>query len=230
MPTKTEPDIIPLALDASVHVRWNAVLAALPAIGKDSVNKQQGFNYRSVDTVLDYVKPLFARLGIHVIPEKQSAFYDERQVKSGATMYVCKLTVDWRIYGVSGDSFTAQTVGEGTDMGDKATSKAQTMAFKYLLWPALAIASNEDPDGETPEQTTATQPSQQVRRPQPPNNADPNLITTPQRKKIEFLTDRMGYAMADLARIVDEVNPPWPELGLSQLTKAQASSLIDALD
>lgn len=230
MPTK--PDLPePLALDASVHVRWNAVLAALPAIGKTSENKQQGFKYRSIDTVLDHVNPLFARFGIAVIPRLQSVFYDERQVRSGSTMYVAKITVNWDIWGVCGDSFMAQTVGEGTDMGDKATSKAQTMAFKYLLWPALAIASNEDPDGETPQETTrAAQREQSYREPPPPSNEDPDAATSPQLNKIRRLVNSLGYADTDLEKIVNEVNPPWPELGLPMLTKVQASSLIDALD
>ena len=140
----------------TVDQRWNAVIAGLKGIGKDSRNKEQGFMYRSIDAVLKHAHGLFADHGVHVIPVEQHATYGTRTTAKGSVWTVCHVEVIWQVRGVEGDSFTAMTVGEGTDSGDKATSKAQTMAFKYLLWPALMVADHEDPDGETPDDAVDT--------------------------------------------------------------------------
>lgn len=140
----------------SVHERWNAVLARLPGIGKDSQNTQQNFKYRSIDAVLKEAHGLFGEEGVHVVPVAQRPSYGERTTARGTIMVVCYLEVDWKVYGLDGDSFDAQTLGEGVDSGDKATSKAQTMAFKYLLWPTLIVADHEDPDGKAVEDSVSS--------------------------------------------------------------------------
>jgi hypothetical protein len=142
-------------LGTPIDQRWNAVLSDLPAIGKDSVNQQQGFKFRSIDTVLTYLNPLLAGYGLHIIPTSQSAVYDSYTTGRGTQMWRCRITVDWEIRSVDGEVIHAQTMGTGTDTGDKETSKAQTMAFKYLLWPATAVADNDDPDGSVPEEGVA---------------------------------------------------------------------------
>lgn len=130
-----------------IDERWSWVLSHLPAIGKDSRNEQQGFNYRSIDTVLNHLKPLLSAASVHIIPVRQTFERGSYTTGRGTVMQTCTVTSTWQVRSASGDFFEAETVGEGADAGDKATSKAQTMAFKYLLWPALAIASNDDPDG-----------------------------------------------------------------------------------
>jgi hypothetical protein len=155
----------PPSPELTVHQRWAQVLADLPAIGKNRTNQQQGFKFRGIDDVLDKVHPLFAKYGVFPVPTGQAATYDERATSKGGVMHVCHITCDWTIYSSLGDYFQAQTLGEGTDAGDKATSKAQTMAFKYLLWPSLAVAENEDPDGITVEASRSVgmqQPSGQA--------------------------------------------------------------------
>ncbi len=144
----------------TVDQRWNRVLDELPAIGKNSRNQQQGFNYRSIDSVLDKAKPLFGKHGVHPIPVAQVCDRTTRTTAKGNQLNVCYITVEWQIRAVDGTFFTAETCGEGTDSGDKATSKAQTMAFKYLLWPSLAVAENEETDADafTVEASVAAQP------------------------------------------------------------------------
>lgn len=39
-----------------------------------------------------------------------------------------------------------QSTGQGQDSSDKGSGKAQSYAFKYALWRAFAIPSNDDPD------------------------------------------------------------------------------------
>ncbi len=90
---------------------------------------------------------------------------DQRQTAKGKVMFEVNLHVLYRFYGAKGDYIEASTWGEGTDMGDKATNKAMTMAFKNVLNQAFAISSAEfkDADGETPESVVANQASTEAR-------------------------------------------------------------------
>jgi hypothetical protein len=138
----------------TVFDRWAHILKELPAVGKERFNAAQKFNYRGIDDVINAAKKLLGTYGVFIVPTAQETSYSERATMAGNALYVCKMRVDWRIYGVQGDYFDAQTVGEGADSFDKATSKAQTAAFKYLLWPALFVAEHDaDADGETPDET-----------------------------------------------------------------------------
>jgi hypothetical protein len=229
---------------ATVYERWSWVQDQLPAIGKDSVNKQQGFNYRGIDAVLNKLKPLLGKAGVFIMPARQKATYEQRSTAKGTVMHVCKIDAMWQIHGVGGDHFTAETVGEASDIFDKATSKAQTAAFKYLLWPGLAIAENEDNDGQTPEETVhkgtiegvkagATKVEQKFAQMNPPPDIDPSAdpVTPPQINKIRLETRKLGMAEAgtEVQEWVDGFGDPgWPG-ALNRLTKWQASRLIDEL-
>lgn len=139
----------------SVHQRMVAVLADLPAIGKDQVNVQQDFNYRGHDDILNALNPLMAKHGVFVVPWVLDRVTDQRRTRSGSVMYEVNLHVRYTFYGANGDSVSASAWGEGTDTGDKSTNKAMTMAFKNVLSQAFAIATEEtiDTDKNAPEET-----------------------------------------------------------------------------
>ena len=44
----------------NIYQTINAIMDEIEPIGKDSVNKQQGFKYRGVDAVMNALQPLFA--------------------------------------------------------------------------------------------------------------------------------------------------------------------------
>jgi hypothetical protein len=149
------PDEEPKA-GMTIHERMIAVLAGLPAIGKDQRNQQQNFMYRGHDDVMNALNPLLAKWGVFVVPDVLERITAERTTARGSTMYEVNLHVLFTFYGAGGDSVTATTWGEGTDSGDKSTNKAMTMAFKNVLAQAFALATEElsDADGHSPEETT----------------------------------------------------------------------------
>jgi ERF superfamily len=140
----------------TIHQRMVAILGEMPAIGKDQRNEQQRFMYRGHDDVMNALNPLLAKYGVFVIPDVIERVVGERQTERGKTMYEVNLHVRFTFYGASGDSIKASAWGEGTDMGDKSTNKAMTMAFKNVLAQSFAVSSAEfsDTDGHTPEETT----------------------------------------------------------------------------
>jgi len=139
----------------SVHQRIVAVIGDMPALGKTQRNEQQKFMYRGHDDVMNALTPLLAKHGIHVVPDVVERIVGQRQTRSGGIMYEVNLHVRFRFYGSGGDFVEASGWGEGTDSGDKATNKAMTMAFKYVIAQVFALTTSEtaDADATTPEET-----------------------------------------------------------------------------
>lgn len=143
---------------APVHVAISRVLGDLPAIGKSDYNAQQKFHFRGVDAVLNALNPLLAEHGLTVLPYKVvERIASTRSTKSGSVMYEVNLHVRFRLIGPAGDFLEGEAWGEGTDSGDKATSKAHTAAQKSFLIQAFSIStqeqSDDEPDRHSPEET-----------------------------------------------------------------------------
>lgn len=140
----------------TVYERMVAIIEELPAIGKTQRNREQGFMFRGHDDVMNALNPLLAKHGVFVVPDVVERETNTRTTSRGSTMYEVNLHVRFTFYGAGGDSFQASGWGEGTDMGDKATNKAMTGAFKYVVAQAFALATAEtsDADATSPEETT----------------------------------------------------------------------------
>lgn len=135
------------------------VIADLPAIGKDSYNEQQGFAFRGIDAVVTALKPLLAKHGVILVPDVTERIYAQRPTRNGGVMHEVNLHITYRIYGPEGDCIMASGWGEGTDSGDKATNKAMTAAYKYVLFQLFAIAdAAADGDAHTPAETVGHTP------------------------------------------------------------------------
>jgi hypothetical protein len=142
-PGDDDPEMVP------VHVAWLRVRREIRAIAKGEQYNQSGtrFNFRGVDTVVNYFGPVTLRHGIHIFPEKVEAEYGEKHAKSGSRMRECSVTVTWLIMGPRGDTLTLQTMGEALDMAGKSTTKAQSVALRTLLLTAGLTPTNDpDPD------------------------------------------------------------------------------------
>ena len=125
------------------------------AVGKDSLNKNQGYRFRSIDAVMNALHPAMTKNRIFVVPEVLEQQREERQGKSGKLIYsICK--IKYTFYADDGSSVSAIVIGEGMDSGDKATNKAMSIAFKYACFQVFCIPTEDivDPDAETPEPST----------------------------------------------------------------------------
>lgn len=128
------------------------------AIGKDSVNKQQGFKYRGIDAVYNALNPVMAELGLFICPEVIDHKREERrtikeyngQQKESVLLYSI-LTIRYTIFAPDGSFISCTVIGEGMDSGDKASNKAMSVAMKYAMFQLLMIPTEEmvDPDSET---------------------------------------------------------------------------------
>ena len=136
------------------------------AIGKDSVNKTQGFKYRGIDAVYNALNPVMADLGLFIVPEVIDHRREERetentyngQTKKSILKYSI-LTVRFTMYAPDGSNVSCVIVGEGMDSGDKASNKALSVALKYACFQLFMIPTEEmvDPDQESHDVTSGAQ-------------------------------------------------------------------------
>ena len=123
------------------------------AVGKDDVNKQQGFRYRGIDAVMNALNPALTHNHVFVVPEVLEQQRQERTTGKGTVLIYSICKIKFTFFAEDGSHIEAITVGEGMDSGDKATNKAMSIAFKYACFQVFCIPTEEmkDPDSETPD-------------------------------------------------------------------------------
>ena len=146
------------------------VMSDVGPVGKGGKNKDQGYMFRKLDDVYDAVNPALAKNGVFILPQVMEAQETTMQSKSGGTKLRVKLVVKYTFYHEDGSSLEAIVHGESMDSSDKATNKALSAAYKYMLLQALCITLEgvPDPDLESP-QVPQDQPqnnNRQAQRPQ----------------------------------------------------------------
>lgn len=129
------------------------------AIGKDSINKTQGFKYRGIDAVYNALNPVMSELGLFIVPEILEHKREERQNANGTILKYSIITIKYTMYAPDGSNVSCTVVGEGMDSGDKASNKAMSVALKYACFQLFMIPTEEmvDPDSETHEVTSTAQ-------------------------------------------------------------------------
>ena len=137
----------------SIYEAISRYMEEIGAVGKDAVNKQQGFKYRGVDAVMNAINPALVKNHVFIVPEVLEQQRQERTTSKGAVLIYSICRIKYTFYAEDGSSIEAVTVGEGMDSGDKATNKAMAIAFKYACFQVFCIPTEEmkDPDGETPD-------------------------------------------------------------------------------
>ena len=201
-----------------IYAAIAGVIADCGIVGKDKVNKQQGFKYRSVDDVFNALHPALAKNKVVIIPtvvERQCEEVGRTKNGTAILKVICKVKYD--ICAEDGSRVTSIIYGEGMDMGDKATNKAMAIAYKYLCFQVFCIPTEEmsDPDGESLEEEIRT-PKKQLEKKQekskeqpattePANDeaedvkiSQPMLTTIRNEQKRTGVTDKQILAMRDV--------------------------------
>lgn len=127
-----------------------AVMNEVQAVGKTGRNTSQGFNFRGIDAVMNAVGPAFRKHGAFVVPTVVSNVSDILPTKSGGSLNVIRLNVEFAIYGQEGDPIVGAVYAEAMDSGDKAGAKAMSVALRTFLLQVLCLPTDEpDPDSQS---------------------------------------------------------------------------------
>lgn len=153
-PERLDPVDAPEGIDddpADVPVQV-AIARAMRDIGKIAKGDKYDalgtkYNFRGVDRVVNAAAPILRKHGVLVMPELRAVEYRDVMTKQGGRMHECVATVAWHWIGPRGDEKIAITQGEALDTSDKASAKAQSVAWRVCLIQTLAIPTGDpDPD------------------------------------------------------------------------------------
>lgn len=124
-----------------------AVADEVREVRKDSRNQSQNFSFRGIDAVMNAVGPAFRKHGVLCLPVTDEVRYEPMPLASGKQATRCVVTVRYVFHGPAGDTIEAVVAGESFDMGDKATAKAYSVAYRTCLLQTLTIPTDDpDPD------------------------------------------------------------------------------------
>jgi len=142
-----------------VYEAWAALMADVESIEKRDRNSQQGFVFRGIDAVMQAVGPYMRKHGVFVIATGQDMHAETYQTKNQTTMRNVTVTMQYRVYGPGGDHFDGVSFGEAADAGDKAVTKAQSVAYRTFLLQSLTVPTGDpDPDASTHERAVPVDP------------------------------------------------------------------------
>jgi len=163
----------------SVAAAWSKVMGDVQGIGKKDRNDQQRFNFRGIDAVMNAVGPALREHGVAVIPTAHELINDTYSTESGTVMRNATVRIGWTIIGPAGDAIEGASYGEAADAGDKAVSKAHSVAYRTFLLQALCIPTDEpDPDASSHERSAPAPqqgraPEHAASRAEPPREQSP---------------------------------------------------------
>lgn len=128
------------------------VLRSINPILKDQKNQMQNFNFRGIDQVYNEVNQHFGSCGVFTIPNVLELIQKERVNAKGTIMNLVTVKMEYTFCADDGSNVKSVVYGEAADSGDKAISKAMSIAHKYAILQIFAIPTKEekDPDMRAP--------------------------------------------------------------------------------
>lgn len=146
-----------------VYAAVHALMRRVPELGKtgSAPASAGGFKFRGIEAVMDAIGAAMREPQIGLILRTEIVRCDvTRETVSGRTWTSTDMVTRYVFVHVEdGSEHAFEMAGEGRDLGDKASSKAASMALKYALCQALMIPFNgmADSDQEDPATQQATE-------------------------------------------------------------------------
>lgn len=133
------------------------------AIAKDGTNKGQSFQFISEAAIKAAVRKVSAKYGFTIFPKQiKNITRYERTTARGGTLYFYDVLQEFVVTDGK-EEMIGDMMGTGSDTGDKAFNKAVTVALKNFEKQLFNVSdkSENDPDSETPPETTGTRGNNQ---------------------------------------------------------------------
>lgn len=167
------------------------------AIGKEKLNKQQGFKYRGIDDVMNTFYPLLSKHKVFIVPEVLAEQREERTTAKGGNLIYSILKIKYTFYAEDGSSVSAVVIGEGMDSADKSSNKAMAVGMKYAMFQVFCIPTEEmpDSDSETPPPST---PKKEEKKDVPFKVEEPKPMTLEEARQMGFTSNGKEYVVATM--------------------------------
>lgn len=185
----------------NIYESLTKIMAEVTAIGKNQKNSQQNFHYRGIDDVMNELHGLFAKYKVIIIPKITNLLKDERSTKNGGTIFYVTVNCDHTFVAEDGTSLQTTVIGEAMDSGDKAITKAMSVALKYALLQMLLIPTNEDKDPDKFSHEIV--PSETQKAKDFIKKATPKLISEAQRNRLYAITNEVGLKFEEAKSVIN---------------------------
>ena len=216
------------------------VMAEIGAIPKTRRNVNQNYPFRGIEDVLAALHPVLTKYGIMLEP--QMTFHRNETVQEPAapgrgprTIFRSFVGMELTFTAPDGSTATFSMPGEGQDFGgDKATAKAESMAYKYAILLGFAVPVDERgiEDGDRDESQAPPPPRSpaplMVPPTTPPTAPHPGGQTSVQEQHVRIL-NLATEAKVSGEELVDAVKRRGAE-SVNGLSYASANDLIAALE
>lgn len=124
--------------------------AAKQGIGKTDENEKQHYKYRGIDRAMNIMVGILIRHQVLMLPSYETVIEKDLPSRSGGSMEFVKVKGRFQFMSAE-DGSTVDTVffGEAADSGDKATTKAQSVAYRTALFQTFVIPTMAiDPEAD----------------------------------------------------------------------------------
>lgn len=210
-----------------IYERIKLIMAELGAIAKSNKNKEQGFDFQSIDDFYNQGHDVFVKQGVFTACEVISERSETVEVKEGRKLYWHVVHCRYTFYAPDGSNIKTDAVGKASDYADKAGNKAMAYAHKYAMKQLLIVNTKDDEDGdfESPgaeRRTTGATPTTTR-----PESGD---TTTVQRDLEEFMSgavsagrltpDEYKKEMAEFSRKPDNGKGPYAAMLMQKYARA----------
>jgi hypothetical protein len=142
---------------------YKAICAVVAELAKTGIAKTQenigaGYVYRGIDDVYNALSPVISRNGLVIIPRFVERHDTEHVNREGEAVFGVTVEAEFDFVSVEdGSTHTARTFGEAMDVGDKATNKAMSAAYKYAIFQTFCIPTKGDNDADASNHDLADQ-------------------------------------------------------------------------
>jgi hypothetical protein len=147
------------------------------------------YPYLSEEQVTAETHAVFAKVGIAMMPIAVEILENRLDhTMKGGELHNTRIRTTFRLIDAEDASFMdIQTLGEGSDSGDKTLNKCMTAAYKYAIRQTLMISTGDDPDAVPSNETKGTaRPPAQAAKPAPPKPSEPLAWHQQQAKKLRY--------------------------------------------
>lgn len=133
--------------------KMSMIQSEFPAVSKERKSDPRSganYNYRGIDDALRVLNPLLSKHRVFLLPSYRSARTESCQTSTGKPAFRSVVTGELRfVCGDTGEYVIVDMVGEGMDMADKGTMKAQANAMKYAIFYTFCVPTEEPKDSES---------------------------------------------------------------------------------
>ena len=173
---------------ALIYSKMAQVIADTAPVEKNGYNSGQKFHFRSIDDTVASVRKALIKNGVAILPEVLSVERSSYQTGKGSTMNVADVLISYTFVAEDGSSLTTSMAGQAADSGDKAVSKAISMAQKYAFFNTFLCGTDADPDAEIAEEAVV----------------DPTALSQPDKTHIAALGKRVGLERDSLREAIQD--------------------------